>query len=62
MTDTPIAAQIIAYTKQLKLPGIRATFQETLSTAATQELGYDAYLLALLKHEAEASCIHLSKP
>jgi len=53
MTETPMVAQIIEYTTLLKLPGIRATFQEALSTAATQERGYDAYLLALLKHEAE---------
>ena len=53
MTETPMATQIIEYTRLLKLPGIRATFQEALSTAATQELGYDAYLLTLLKHEAE---------
>jgi len=53
MSHTPISAQILELTRTLKLPGIRATFQEVLSTAATQEMGYDAYLLTLLQHEAE---------
>lgn len=53
MTHTPITAQILELTTTLKLPGIRATFQEMLSTAATQEMGYDAYLLTLLQHEAQ---------
>jgi len=53
MIHTPITAQILELTTTLKLPGIRATFQEVLSTAATQEMGYDAYLLTLLQHEAQ---------
>ena len=40
MIHTPITAQILELTTTLKLPGIRATFQEVLSTAATQEMGY----------------------
>jgi DNA replication protein DnaC len=53
MSASPITTQIIELTTTLKLPGIRATFQDTLTTAATQEVGYDAYLLSLLQHEAE---------
>lgn len=53
MSAPSIATQILELTTTLKLPGIRDTFQETLSTAATQEMGYDAYLLTLLQHEAE---------
>jgi len=52
MSAPSIATQILELTTTLKLPGIRDTFQETLSTAATQEMGYDGYLLALLQHEA----------
>jgi DNA replication protein DnaC len=54
MKATSITAQIMEYTTLLKLSGIRASFQEALTVAATQELGHDAYLLSLLKHEAEA--------
>ncbi len=53
MKTPSISAQIIEYTTTLKLPGIRAAFQEALSTAATEEVGYDVYLLSLLKHEAQ---------
>ncbi len=53
MTPPSITTQIRDLTTTLKLPGIRATFQEALTTATTQEMGYDAYLLTLLQHEAQ---------
>jgi DNA replication protein DnaC len=53
MTHTPITTHILELTRTLKLPGIRAAFQEVLTTAAAQEMGYDAYLLTLLQHEAQ---------
>ena len=34
MSPTPITTRILELTRTLKLPGIRATFQEVLSTAA----------------------------
>ncbi len=53
MSPTSITTQIMALTRTLKLPGIRATFQDVLRAAATQETGCDACLLTLLQHEAE---------
>jgi DNA replication protein DnaC len=53
MSAPSITTQILDLTTSLKLSGIRATFQEALTTAAAQELGYDAYLLTLLQHEAQ---------
>jgi DNA replication protein DnaC len=53
MKTTPITTEIMELTTTLKLADIRASFQEVLTSAATQELGYDAYLLALLQKEAE---------
>ncbi len=53
MKAPSITTQILDLTTSLKLSGIRATFQEALTIAAAQELGYDAYLLTLLQHEAE---------
>jgi DNA replication protein DnaC len=48
-----INAKIVEYTKELKLPGVRKHFQDTLTAAAGDELGYDEYLLLLLEKEYE---------
>lgn len=53
MKPSPITTQILDVTATLKLSGIRASFQELLTSAASQELGYDAYLLAVLQREAD---------
>ena len=53
MSASTITTHIQELTTTLKLPGIRETFQEARVTAASQEMGYDAYLLTLLQHEAQ---------
>ena len=53
MNTPSMTTQIVDLATALKLSGIRASFQEALTVAAEQELGYDAYLLTLLQREAE---------
>lgn len=48
-----INSKIVEYTKELKLPGVRKHFQDTLVMASGAELGYDEYLLLLLEKEYE---------
>jgi len=43
--------QIINYTKDLRLPGIRQHFQEVSRQAVAGSLGYEEYLLKLLEKE-----------
>jgi DNA replication protein DnaC len=50
MTEN-INSKIVEYTKELKLPGVRKHFQETLVAASGAELGYDEYLLRVLEQE-----------
>jgi DNA replication protein DnaC len=52
MTEN-INSKIVEYTKELKLPGVRKHFQDTLVAASGAELGYDEYLLLLLEKEYE---------
>lgn len=52
MTEN-ITSQIVGYTKELKLPGVRKHFQDTLVEASGAELGYEEYLLLLLEKEYE---------
>jgi DNA replication protein DnaC len=53
MREETITSKIVAYTKELKLPGVRKHFQETLAAVSGAELGYDEYLLRLLEKEYE---------
>ncbi len=53
MIAQDINAQIVEYTQELKLPGIRKHFQDTLLAASSEALGYDEYLLRLLEKEYE---------
>jgi hypothetical protein len=53
MKPDTIASKIVEYTKELKLPGVRKHFQETLVEASSSELGYDEYVLLLLQKEYE---------
>jgi DNA replication protein DnaC len=53
MSAKDITAHIVDLTTSLKLPGIRAAFQDAGLVAATEHLGYDAYLLTLLQQEAD---------
>ncbi len=46
-----INTKIVEYTKELKLPGVRKHFQDTLIEASGAEVGYDEYLLLLLEKE-----------
>ncbi len=46
-------SKIVEYTKELKLPGLRRHFQETLVEASGAELGYADYLLLFLEKECE---------
>jgi DNA replication protein DnaC len=48
-----ISTKIVEYTKELKLPGVRKHFQDTLVEASGSEIGYDEYLLLLLEKEYE---------
>jgi DNA replication protein DnaC len=48
-----MTSQIVEYTRELKLPGIRKHFQDILVTAGSEALGYDEYLLRLLEKEYE---------
>ncbi len=48
-----INSKIVEYTKELKLPGVRKHFHDTLVAASDAELGYDHYLLLLLEKEYE---------
>jgi len=43
--------QIIAYTKELRLPAIRENYQSHAQDTATDKGGFEDYLLALLKDE-----------
>jgi DNA replication protein DnaC len=53
MIGETITSKIVEYTKELKLPGVRKHFQDTLAAASGAELGYDEYLLRLLEKEYE---------
>jgi DNA replication protein DnaC len=53
MRGETINSKIVEYTKELKLPGMRKHFQETLAAASGAELGDDEYLLCLLEKEYE---------
>jgi DNA replication protein DnaC len=53
MITEHINSKIVEYTKELKLPGVRKHFQDTLVAASGAELGYDEYLLLLLEKEYE---------
>lgn len=48
-----ISDQIVSYTRELKLPGIRQYFQTALQEAMSSSLGYDEYLRDVLRHESE---------
>jgi len=48
-----INSKIVEYTQELKLPGVRKHFQDTLIAAAGDDLGYDEYLLLVLEKEYE---------
>lgn len=51
MISENIHSKIVEYTKELKLPGVRKHFQDTLVEASGAELGYEEYLLLLLQKE-----------
>ncbi len=53
MMAANINSKIVEYTKELKLPGVRKHFQDTLVAASGAELGYDEYLRRLLEKEYE---------
>ena len=46
-----IKNQIITYSKELRLPGIRNTYQDKAIEAAKAKSSYEAYLLGLLEEE-----------
>jgi DNA replication protein DnaC len=46
--------QIMAHLKQLRMPAMRARFEEIAETARRENMGYEAYLLALCDAESEA--------
>ena len=53
MIEENINSKIVEYTKELKLPGVRKHFQDTLVEASGAELGYEEYLALLLQKEYE---------
>jgi DNA replication protein DnaC len=53
MKHDNINSKIVEYTKELKLPGVRKHFQETLGEASSSKLGDDEYLMLLLQKEYE---------
>jgi DNA replication protein DnaC len=53
MKGKSINDQITAYTKELRLPGIRKNFKEEIVNASKKEIGYDECLLNLLTKEYE---------
>ena len=46
--------RIMAYLKQLRMPAMRARFEALAETARRENMGYEAYLLALCDAESEA--------
>ncbi len=53
MKKSDLSENIIQYTKELKLPGVRSIFKEEAIIAINTDLTYENYLLKLLEKEAE---------
>ncbi len=53
MKVTGVNSRIVEYTKELRLPGIRKSFQEESVKASQSEISYHEYLLNLLSKEYE---------
>ncbi len=53
MIADSVSSKIVEYTQELKLPGIRKHFQDTLLAVAGDNVGPDEYLLRLLEKEYE---------
>jgi DNA replication protein DnaC len=53
MIEQTVQEQIVALSKELKMPGIRKVFREESELAATSEISYEQYLLNILEKEYE---------